>query len=111
MQKMAETTMAKVNSSANKHVQATLTKDQKIHNYLSDILMITNESQATTGVAPDKKKTFLYEYIGGSFRLDDLDLLLMNRLQKNRDENKFVYLMQCYRRVEGHLYSKVSSGP
>jgi hypothetical protein len=27
------------------------------------------------------------------FKLDSFDEILMNRLQKNRDENKFVYLI------------------
>lgn len=68
--------------------------------------MVTNEAQGNANVAQDKKKTFLYEYMESHFKLDSFDEILMNRLQKNRDENKFVYLIQSYRRLESHLYSK-----
>jgi len=33
----------------------------------------------------------------------------MSRLSKNKDENKFVYLVQSYRRLENHLYAKTQS--
>lgn len=45
-----------------------------MHNFISDVLMITNDN------AIDKKKTFLYEYMGKQFGLADLDTILMNRL-------------------------------
>jgi hypothetical protein len=35
----------------------------------------------------------------------------MSRLAKNKDENKFIYLMQSYRRLENHLYTKTTSNP
>ena len=54
--------------------QPSLTKEQKMHNFISDVLMITNDN------ALDKKKTFLYEYMGKQFELADLDTILMNRL-------------------------------
>jgi hypothetical protein len=42
----------------------------------------------------DKNKTFLYEYCGEGklFKMEDLDDLIVSRLQKDKDENKFVYL-------------------
>ena len=66
--------------------------------------MITNES----GPNSDKKKTFLYEYCGEGklFSLGDIDDIFISRLQKNKDENKFSYLVDVYRRVEQHLYVK-----
>lgn len=59
-----------------------------MHNFLSDVLQITNESV-------DKKKTFLYEYCGEGrlFKVDELDDIIMSRLSKNKDENKFIYLI------------------
>lgn len=45
------------------------------------------------------------------FRLEILDEILMSRLGKNKDENKFIYLMQTYRRLENHLYTKTTSNP
>ncbi len=45
------------------------------------------------------------------FRLEILDEILMSRLAKNKDENKFIYLMQTYRRLENHLYTKTTSNP
>jgi hypothetical protein len=58
----------------------------------------------------DKKRTFLYEYMGEGklFSISEIDEILMARLQKNKDENKFIYLMQSYRRLENHLYVKSS---
>lgn len=77
--------------------------------------MITNDASANQNVSQEKKKTFLYEYLGGGpekmFRLEILDEILMSRLGKNKDENKFIYLMQTYRRLENHLYTKTSSNP
>ncbi len=35
----------------------------------------------------------------------------MSRLSKNKDENKFIYLMQSYRKLENHLYAKTSANP
>ena len=59
-----------------------------MHTFLSDVLQITNESS-------DKKKTFLYEYCGDDrlFKMEELDDILMSRLSKNKDENKFIYLI------------------
>lgn len=30
----------------------------------------------------------------------------MARLPKNKEENKFIYLFQCYKRIDQHLYAK-----
>ena len=40
--------------------------------------------------------------------MESLDDILMSRLQKNKDENKFIYLIQSYRRIESHLYTKTA---
>ena len=40
------------------------------------------------------------------FREEDTDEIIVSRLQKVKDENKFIYLINCYRRVESHLYAK-----
>ena len=45
----------------------------------------------------------------GVFKMENLDDILMSRLQKNKDENKFIYLIQSYRKLEGHLYSKTTA--
>lgn len=52
--------------------------------------MITNDNSKNDG-----KKTFLYDYAGESklFSLEELDEIIMSRLSKNKDENKFVYLI------------------
>lgn len=38
--------------------------------------------------------------------MDDLDDLIMSRLSKDKDENKFIYLYKTFRRIENHLYFK-----
>ena len=55
--------------------------------------MITTDSASNTSLAGEKRRTFLYEYIGKEFTLEAIDDILTNRLQKNRDENKFIYLI------------------
>lgn len=61
-------------------------------------------------MSPEKRKTFLYEYLGEGklFSLEQIDDILMSRLQKNRDENKLSYLVQSYRRLEQHVYAKAA---
>jgi hypothetical protein len=56
----------------------------------------------------EKKRTFLYEYLGEGkyFTIAEFDDVMMSRLAKNRDENKFIYIIQSYRRLENHLYTK-----
>lgn len=85
-----------------------LTKEQKIHNFISDVFMITNDSATNISLPAEKRRTFMYEYMSKDFTLDMIDDIMTNRLQKNRDENKFIYLMQTYRRLENHLYTKSS---
>ena len=53
-------------------------------------------------------KTFLYEFSqdGMMFKVDDLDIILCNRLMKQKDENKFVYLYEAYEKLENHLWAK-----
>ena len=70
--------------------------------------MVTNDHATNANVPAEKKRTFLYEYMGQDrmFKLEEIDEILMNRLTKNKDENKFIYIIQCYRRLESHLYIK-----
>ncbi len=56
--------------------------------------MITNDSAYNNSISStENRRTFMYEYIGKDFTLQLLDDILTNRLQKNRDENKFIYLI------------------
>jgi len=86
-----------------------------MHQLISDVFHITNDSTAANttanrygGSAQQQPKTFLYEFAGEgqSFGVDDLDIILCNRLMKNRDENKFVYLYQAFERLENHIWAK-----
>jgi hypothetical protein len=81
-----------------------------IHQWISDVFMITNESRGPQKniSAQDQQKTFLYEFSDGDkkFAFDDLDIILCNRLAKMRDENKFDYLFRCYERLEAHIVAK-----
>ena len=76
-----------------------MTEDKMIHQLISDVYHITNESAAANQVNPRYgqtvyPKTFLYEFSqdGQTFKMDDLDIILCNRLMKQKEENKFVYL-------------------
>ena len=66
------------------------------------MFQITNDNSGAQG------KTFLYEYAGSDklFTMEDIDDIIESRLQKNKDENKFIFLIQSFRRVENHLYVK-----
>ena len=94
-----EVKLEKANSTPQQ--KTVVTKEQRMHTFLSDVFQITNESS-------DKKRTFLYEFCGEGkqFREEDTDEIIVSRLQKVKDENKFIYLINCYRRVESHLYAK-----
>ena len=81
---------------------------------IGDVYNITNEGglanqavnrYAAQTVAP---KTFMYEFskTGTLFTLDDLDIILCNRLMKQKDENKFIYLFEAYERLENHIWAK-----
>ena len=75
---------------------------------------ITNESKHANAnidrYAPKQQapKTFLYEFSqdGMTFKVDDLDIILCNRLMKNKEENKFIYLFEAYQKLENHLWAK-----
>ena len=60
-----------------------MTEERLIHTWIADVYLITNESGA-----PQKSglpaKTFLYEFCqdGKMFSIDDLDIILCNRLAK-----------------------------
>lgn len=70
--------------------------------------MITNDSASNANLPLEKRKTFLYEYMsdGRLFKIDEVDMIIIDRLSKNKDENKLIYLFQSFKRVEQHLYSK-----
>ena len=73
-----------------------------MHKFLSEVFLITNDNSTKTN------SIFLYEFCGEGklFRMEDLDDILMSRLSKNKDENKFIYLYQSFKRLESHLYVK-----
>ena len=54
---------------------------------------------------------FLYEYYesGKLFIFDDLDIILCNRLAKQKDENKFVYLFKCFESIDSNLLVKMKN--
>lgn len=58
-----------------------------MHNLLSDVFKISTNTS-------DSSKKFMYEYSseGQMFSVDDLDLILINRLKLDPDENKFSFL-------------------
>ena len=87
--------MKKTESGPQPTQQTVVTKELKIHNFISDVLMVTNDATANQNLPQEKKKTFLYEYLGAEkvFSQDILDEILMSRLAKNKDENKFIYLV------------------
>lgn len=87
-------------------MRVAITKEQRVHNFLSDIFQITNDNSSANPT--NKNKTFLYEYCGADrlFKMEDLDDILMSRLSKNKDENKFIYLYTCYCKLDNHLYVK-----
>ncbi len=81
-----------------------ITKEQRVHKFICDVFSVSNDSKDSQA----KNRTFLYEYCseGRLFKFEDLDDILMSRLQKNKAENKFVYLIESYRNIEKHLYVK-----
>ena len=54
----------------------------------------------------NQAKVFLYEFADKLFNMDDLDLIICNRLMKQKDENKFSYLYEAYLRIENHIWAK-----
>ena len=84
-----------------------MTEERLMHTWIADVYLITNESGGPqkSGQPP---KTFLYEFCqdGKMFSIDDLDIILCNRLAKQRDENKFDYLFRAYERIECHIVAK-----
>ena len=67
-----------------------------------------NKSSGTISSSSEAPKTFLYEFCkeGLLFKIDDLDTIICNRLMKQKDENKFVYLYETYGRLVRHLFAK-----
>jgi hypothetical protein len=43
------------------------------------------------------------------FTMNDLDIILCNRLMKHKDENKFIYLYEAYERLNNHIWAKRES--
>ena len=72
--------------------------------------MLTNDSSSNNSLPAEKRRTFMYEYIGKDFTLEMIDDIMTGRLTKNREENKFIYLVQTYRRLENHIYTKQTLG-
>lgn len=88
-----------------------MTEGKLIHTWISDVFLITNESrgaQKPNQSSSQPQKTFLYEFCedGKLFTFEDLDIILCNRLGKQRDENKFDYLFRSYERLEQHIVAK-----
>lgn len=93
-----------------------MNEEKMTHQVISDVFHITNESTAANahkanpyGVSSNQlPKTFMYEFSqeGQMFGMADLDIILCNRLMKNKDENKFAYLYQAYEKLENHLWAK-----
>lgn len=87
-----------------------MTEEKLVHQWLSDTFLITNESGGPVKYG-QVQKTFLYEFCqdGKLFAIDDLDIILCNRLGKQRDENKFDYLFRSYERIDQHIVAKRKS--
>jgi hypothetical protein len=71
--------------------------EKRIQQMMSDILNVT---MTKSGGAADKGKMYLSDFEGQTLTKDDIDIVLCNRLAKNCDENKFIYLTQCFERLE-----------
>lgn len=82
-----------------------------IHTLISDVYHITNESKGGADKYSNNPKTFLYEFCkeGTQFKVEDLDIILLNRLSKQAHENKFKYLFESYERIDAHIVSKKKS--
>jgi hypothetical protein len=73
------------------------------HRFLSDILSVTGELYEVKAHG----KMFLHEYAAGAkFSIEELDLLLMVRMKKERGENVVLYLAKAYAKVEGNILLK-----
>ena len=70
--------------------------------------MITNETgKVTSSQTSNKGETKVYLHgITQNFTFDDLDIIIVGRLGKQRDENKFNYLYESYERIGAHLVAK-----
>jgi hypothetical protein len=65
--------------------------------------MISNEpgQKSTKG----ESKVYLHG-LSQTFTFDDLDIIILSRLGKQRDENKFNYLYESYQRIGEHLVAR-----
>ena len=84
------------------------TPDERLtHQMISDVYLITNEPGkiASSQSSAAQEKVYLHG-LNQLFTYDDLDILIVGRLGKQRDENKFSYLYQAYERISGHLGAK-----
>ena len=76
--------------------------------------LITNEPAANgmaqtvgSSTSSEAKKTHIkFKDAGEYFGFDDLDVLLCNRLGKQRNENKFTYLFNSYERISAHIVAR-----
>lgn len=84
-----------------------------MHSLIGDVFMITTNpadasSQASRySTAP--QKTLLYDFAesGRNFSVEDLDIIICNRLTKQVSENKFTYLYESFERLENHVLAKI----
>lgn len=92
-------------------------EEKLIDQMISDVFMITADPKAANQhLSGSTGKTFLYEFCNGGqrFSLDQIDLILMQRLAKDvkrngKDENKFMYLYESYCKIAEHLVARRKS--
>lgn len=87
--------MAQTMSSQSSQNTSANTEEKLIHQFISDVFMITNETGKILSSQTSNKgeaKVYLHGMANQSFTFDDLDIIIVGRLGKQRDENKFDYL-------------------
>ena len=71
-----------------------------MHKFLSDIFQISTNRN-------DRQKVYLDDLeLDSQISLEDLDIVLISRLNLHEEENKFIYLYNAYLRIDNHLYAK-----
>ena len=87
-----------------------------MHNLIGDVFMITTNpadaSSQASRFSSTPQKTLLYDFAesGRNFSVEDLDIIICNRLTKQVSENKFTYLYESFERLENHVFAKIQSG-
>jgi hypothetical protein len=79
-----------------------MTKEQRVHKFISDTLLVTNKYSG------DKVLVFLESYCDTDkyFTMEEIEDIIISRLSKNQDENKYLYILDTFRRIESHIYVK-----